>query len=556
MGGTPQPLRSVLSKDRIIIFIFMFFSLLYLFLFFNQGINRYDEGLIVYGATRILDGDTPYKDFWAIYSPAQFYIMAAMFKIFGTTIIVARTWFTVIRFILLMVSYLIARKFVSQKNALLASALLLIWLGPFQYYGNPMHIALLFSLLSFLSLLAFLSQRLKRWLFLSGVLVGVATLFRQDAGFYTLVSSILVIIPFVFINATSKDDSFYKRFLHVTKFGFCFVSGSIIILLPTLIYFLLVVPADDLVYDFITFPLKVYPAFRALPYPAPMPNPSQLFSGLVSIKQYIQMAFRQLPLYSPFLIYLITGFSLAVRIRKKVIDWKQWNIWGLIFILLLGLLFLNYVRVRTHLSHLMGTIIPAILLYVILLSFIPKSGKLRPVIWIFAFLLGILFVGSSIEKTEILLADGLFSQSKQYYSLERARGIYEKGNWVSHYQNAIKYIQEKVPENEKIFVGSTRHDRIIWNDILFYFLSNRHSATKYYDLHPGITTTAEIQEKIIKAIEICQVEYIVLLNQKGQRGRKKWENDRIGSRILDNFIQDNFTQKKEFGNYLIWKRNR
>jgi hypothetical protein len=202
----------------------------------------------------------------------------------------------------------------------------------------------------------------------------------------------------------------------------------------------------------------------------------------------------------------------------------------------------------------MGTIIPAILLFVVLISFIPKSRKLRPVVWIFVFLLGISLIGSSIEKAEILLTDGLFSQNKQFYSLERAKGIYEKYNWVPHYQNAIEYIQEAVPENEKIFVGSTRHDRIIWNDILFYFLADRHSATKYYDLHPGIATTEEIQKKIINDIEIGQVEYIVLLTQRGQRGTKEWENERVGSSILDNFIRDNFMQIREFGNYLVWKR--
>jgi hypothetical protein len=91
------------------------------------------------------------------------------------------------------------------------------------------------------------------------------------------------------------------------------------------------------------------------------------------------------------------------------------------------------------------------------------------------------------------------------------------------------------------------------NDILFYFLSDRHSATKYYDLHPGIATTVEIQEKIIADIEHHRVNYIVLVDQSWI---KRWENDRVGSRLLDNFIHLNFTQERQCGNYSVWKRNR
>jgi 4-amino-4-deoxy-L-arabinose transferase-like glycosyltransferase len=543
---------STFIKMRIVVIVFMLFSLAYLFLFFNQGINVYDEGIVVYGATRILDGDIPYKDFWAIYSPAQFYVIAGVFKIFGTTIIIARIWSTLIRFSLLIVSYSIARKFVSQTYAFIASILILIWLGSYQFYESAMPTALLFSLLSFLSLMNFMSKRLKRWLFLSGVLVGVAALFRQDIGFYAFMSTALVVLPFVFVNETFKDERYARRFLHLLRFGSCFAAGTIIITLPVLIYFLRAVPSEDLVYDFFTFPVKIYPAFRSLPYPAPIPNPTLIFAGSLSLGQYVQGALQLLPLYLPLLIYALFILVLGIRIRKRVFDWKQRNIWGLIFILLFGLMCLNHVRIRTHISHLMATFIPAILLYVVLFSFVPKSRKFRPVVWISFILLGYSFIGASVEKTKTLLNSRFFLQNKHFYSIERARGIFETNRWFSDRQNAIQYIQKKVPANEKIYVGNKRHDQIIWNDIIFYFLSNRHSATKYYDLHPGVATTDEIQEKMIDDIETNKVKFIVLFERKIG---KRWESNRIGSRLLDNFIRDNFTQEKQFGIYTIWKRN-
>jgi 4-amino-4-deoxy-L-arabinose transferase-like glycosyltransferase len=541
------------SKNNIVPLLFMVFALFFLFLLFNQGVNRYDEGIFVYGAEKILDGDIPYKDFWAIYFPAQFYTLAALFKLFGPTMIAARICSTLIRYILVIMTYVLARKFVSQKYALIASFLLLIWLGSYQFYENPMLPALVFSLASFLAFLRFIRMRHRRWLFVCGVLVGVTTLYRQDMGAYTFLSTILVAIPFVFVNETSKDDLFFKKIYTVSKYGSSFILGTIVILFPVVLYFLLTVPADDLIYDFITFPLKIYPSFRALPFPAPIPNPALLLSGSLDFIPYVKASLRQLPLYSPVLIYFTAIFIFMVGIRKKTFDWKKKNTWALLFILLLGLLSLNYVRVRTHTSHLMGTFIPSILLFVFLLSLIPKSGKIRPVLWLGAFLLGFSFVGFSIGKTAILFHERLFSQNKRFYTIERAKGLYETKDRFPGYQSAVELIQKNVPADEKIFVGNTRHDRIVLNDILFYFLSDRHSATKYYDLHPGIATTVEIQEKIIADIEHHRVNYIVLVDQSWI---KRWENDRVGSRLLDNFIHLNFTQERQCGNYSVWKRNR
>ena len=46
----------------------------------------YDEGFAVFNATRVIGGDIPYKDFWAIYPPGQVYILATLFWIFGISL--------------------------------------------------------------------------------------------------------------------------------------------------------------------------------------------------------------------------------------------------------------------------------------------------------------------------------------------------------------------------------------------------------------------------------------------------------------------------------------
>src|ERR1043166_3776878 len=50
--------------------------------------NVYDEGLIVFAAQRVLEGDIPYRDFWGMYTLGQFYAVAALFWLFSPTILI------------------------------------------------------------------------------------------------------------------------------------------------------------------------------------------------------------------------------------------------------------------------------------------------------------------------------------------------------------------------------------------------------------------------------------------------------------------------------------
>jgi 4-amino-4-deoxy-L-arabinose transferase-like glycosyltransferase len=67
----------------------------------------YDEGLILSASSRVLAGDIPYRYFYANYGPAQFYILAALFKLFGPSVLVERLWDVLIRSCTGLVIYLI-----------------------------------------------------------------------------------------------------------------------------------------------------------------------------------------------------------------------------------------------------------------------------------------------------------------------------------------------------------------------------------------------------------------------------------------------------------------
>jgi hypothetical protein len=63
----------------------------------DRELAVYDEGVILTGAMRVLAGDVPHGDFYANYGPGAFYVVAALFKLFGTSAIVERAYDTLVR---------------------------------------------------------------------------------------------------------------------------------------------------------------------------------------------------------------------------------------------------------------------------------------------------------------------------------------------------------------------------------------------------------------------------------------------------------------------------
>ena len=80
-------------------------AMLHLYPTMIAPLNIYDEGIIVYGATRVMHGEIPYRDFWTQYSPGQLYALAGLFRLFGVQIAVERWWDVVIRALLALAAF-------------------------------------------------------------------------------------------------------------------------------------------------------------------------------------------------------------------------------------------------------------------------------------------------------------------------------------------------------------------------------------------------------------------------------------------------------------------
>ncbi|MBZ0090251.1 MAG: hypothetical protein K8H90_07730, partial [Thermoanaerobaculia bacterium] len=145
----------------------------------RSSVGVYDEGDVLYGAQRVLQGGVPYRDFWAIYGPAQYWVVAALFKLFGSSILVERLWDSLVRAGLATLAHGLSRRLGGRRIAVAVWLLTLGWLWLVRFYGYPLLPAALFGLGAVAMLLgAGGGSRRAATPFTVGVLAGCAGLFR------------------------------------------------------------------------------------------------------------------------------------------------------------------------------------------------------------------------------------------------------------------------------------------------------------------------------------------------------------------------------------------
>lgn len=152
-------IKNNIKFSGVIVFVALFaLSFFYLLIGYQFSLKEgfFDEGLTTYGAARILNGDILYRDFWSLYAPGEFYLLAGIFKLFGISVAIERIATVAIEALLACFVYLLARRFVFSKSALIVWIITLAWLMVKMPYSCPMTTALLFFIIVSLGITNFI----------------------------------------------------------------------------------------------------------------------------------------------------------------------------------------------------------------------------------------------------------------------------------------------------------------------------------------------------------------------------------------------------------------
>ena len=137
-----------------------------------------DEGCYGYFGQLILDGATPYVSFYEIKPPGLYYAYALIIMIFGNTIEGLHTGFLVFNVLTVLFLYFIGKRLFDNFTGLIAAgsyAILSLALPVSGFTTQSEHLITLFSTAGLLVMLrGFKSEKLL-YIFLSGVLVSLAS---------------------------------------------------------------------------------------------------------------------------------------------------------------------------------------------------------------------------------------------------------------------------------------------------------------------------------------------------------------------------------------------
>lgn len=203
--------------ERATPFLIFLFSFSYLCVFLRYSSLEPDEGILLQGGQRILDGQIPYRDFFSFYTPGSFYLLAMLFKVFGDSFMVARVSLAVTGATCSVATYLLARRVCSRGFAVFAAALATSAGVAYRFLVLHNWYSTLLACLAVYGAVRLLETRNAVWAFATGSLCALTVLFEQSKGAGICLGLALGLVA---VRLIGRKDLFGKSALTGLAVGF------------------------------------------------------------------------------------------------------------------------------------------------------------------------------------------------------------------------------------------------------------------------------------------------------------------------------------------------
>lgn len=473
-GGLYLPERE--PVERAIVAGIFVLATSYLFLF-RHGAFSPDEGITLQGAQRILDGQVMYRDFFYFCTPGSYYFLALLFRVFGDSINVARTWLAVEGGFFAVLTYVIARRVCARWSTLLTACLVTIVALPSAFFVLHNWDSTLWACLTLYFAVWFLQEPHWGWGLAMGSCCSITALFEQSKG-----GGLLLGLAAGFVILELCRQRIWRRTYVVAALG-----GLVWPLAAAFFYFAakhsLVPMVRDLFFPFRHFYTVGVVPYGYLTWGRALSSGSFFQKALISFLSIPYFVICALPIFGVgILIYT------ALRIRRmRGVETGRWPYYVLMSACTTGLL-LSVIATRKDVDHfvMIGPIFVLILAWFLDGSDFRLNmlGGVMPLVVVtvtFAFLL--------VGLTRLLIANSLVPH-------ETRKGPVN----VSRKDTALDYLLVHTREGEEIFVYP-------YNPA-YYYLTGTSNPTRYDFLHPGLNSPAQVKE-VLKALATRRPRIVV-----------------------------------------------
>jgi len=252
--ATLKPAALVSKRGYLPYLLFALCAGAYLFPFMRILLQTPPEGLLVYGAVRIVHGQVFARDFFEVVGPGSFYWLALFFKFFGLTFAATRVCLFVTSLATGLAMYFLSRKLCSQYRLLPCILLAGAYFGTL-WPSISHHVdSNCFALLSIVCAIAWQDRPRFGLLFAAGALAAASTCFLQQKGMLLM----LALLLWFWMERRRRSTSLSS--VWALSAGYASVAAAV------LLYFWSRHALWDLVYANAIWPAAHYSAANVVPY--------------------------------------------------------------------------------------------------------------------------------------------------------------------------------------------------------------------------------------------------------------------------------------------------
>ncbi|MCZ6666831.1 MAG: hypothetical protein O7B81_16150 [Gammaproteobacteria bacterium] len=465
-------------------------------------------GKAIVGGLRVLDGEVPYRDFWSMYAPGQFYVVAALMGVFGREIIAQGLAAAGLLAVALTIEYRIALRLGAPPRLAFGLAVALatvLWHPGLELTSWVVAVPLMMWAWS--CAIRYLQTGVVRHLVVAGVCLGCAAWFKHDVAAYTTIG-----IGAGLLLAGLVSHELRRAGPRAALHAPLIVGLTALLCVLPVVLALAIFAGPEAWTDLVVFPAGDYRGVRTEGFPPIAPDFAALIEWLRSpldasaarraILSYHNWASSRIPeaVLAACLVVLpfwrgLTGRAPSgptlLLVASMPLFWLAALLHGNTHIdtlaLLCGLLaasgWVAAASFPRHRTLLRGALAGAIAVYWVGAACVPLS-----------------------DAASLVIRDGPL----RTLGLPGVSGVLVPEHRRAIYGPIAAYVTANVPEDQPIYVGVWRHDAIVITDMRFLYITGRRNASGHHELHPAVTDLEHVQRKIIDEIETAGVRYAVL----------------------------------------------
>jgi hypothetical protein len=556
---------------------------------FATPMTKFDDAIPLLHATLIQRGYTPNLDFYSFYPPLGLYWNAALLQVLGQTIVAARV---AAGLPVVAVLFLVTRFFRSRfgSDPLVTGAILLFAVTAGTAITMPVWTGFAFSLTAFLVYLCSREESLVRYRIslsaLSGALAAVAVLSRINFGAYVVfvigldflrrplqegtvglrsrlkseaVRLIAFAVPLIF-SCVGLSLLIYGRKVDIALWEFTVSAQRFMVLRGFLDLQLDTALGCALTFPFFWFWIRLLKGADGFVVKDMIPavfGAGVLALALAGGRHYwiapvVVLVEVALVLIMHFFIFRLDDAELAILLFYSCMlhyyisraDSAHMRLLPIVGMLLMPFLLLSPVNPEkkpAQRATSRGTALAVVVAMIFIVITIPELGP-----------------GFSAFRTGLIMLSSVIRDSNMSDSDRMLGDVPPAWGWHIVYDDeeelaALRYFRERTSAQTPLFVGSTDHSRIRWNDLRMYWLAGRPIAVRTFQLETRVATEEPVQREIISDLEKRKNTWIIL-DTYLEGDRAYIQANYQGSMLLDGYIAQHFQRVAEFGRYRVFTR--